>query len=375
MAKCFRVLAYFKKSAVCCAFLPAISPRLCTNYVPSQSPCRPPTLHRTAKRRAWLCTASALSRASHSYSRRERDAWPPDEIQILPENVRPKAGETLDLILRAKVFLLQSATGYRANTDSLVLAYYSWQSFCECQQQRGPSFGPDEQNPAVLMDIGAGNGLVSVLLGLAANRRQASLALVEKQPQLVCRARRNLELNGIPGSVLEHDVSKPLPQAFANTSCVVAMNPPFYVAKSRAPPKNEEKAVAHIESTANLREFLCSARDALLPGESNVVCMIHDMKQLDRIVVAVGAAQMDVVEALEVMHTSSVSTGRVLIKLRRHTLSSGCTSVQEQVKVSRLCLHPDSSESKRYFKEMEDFLSALPSPMWNIGRQDYFGSD
>lgn len=373
MTTCLRAFARFEKGPASCAFLPAITLRWCKNRAPVPWPHSPSPPLRTARQRIQPCAAFDFPRASHSYSRRERDAWPQEEIQQLPSDVRPKAGETLDLILRAKVFLLQSEKGYRANTDSLVLAYYSWQSFCEYQQQRGSPVCADEQNPPVLMDIGAGNGLVSMLLGLAANRRQASLVLVEKQPQLACRARRNLELNGVPGYVLEHDVSNPLPHAFANASCVVAINPPFYVPNSRAPPKNEEKAVAHIESTANLGQFLACARNTLQRGPGNVVCMIHDMKQLDRIVLACGGVQLDVVEALEVMHSSTVSTGRVLLKLR-HSLPSGRTGVKAQVKAGTLCLHPESCEDKRYFAKMEEFLSALPSPMWDIGRQDYLGT-
>lgn len=356
-----------------CAFLPSITPSIFTNRGPLPSPCSSSSPERAAKGRSSLCVALGLPRANHSYSRRDRDAWPPEEIRILPENVRPKAGETLDLILRAKVFLLQSANGYRANTDSLALAYYSWQSFCEYQEESGRVDGLDEQKPPLLMDIGAGNGLVSVLLGLAAKRRQASLVLVEKQPQLVSRARRNLELNGLLGSVLEHDVSKPLPQAFTRASCVVAINPPFYIPNSRAPPKNEEKAVAHIESTADLGHFLACARDALLPEQRNVVCMIHDMKQLDRIFQACCVVQMDVVEALEVMHSDNVSTGRVLVKLKR-AAPSGCSGVKAQIRIGTICLHPDLSENKRYFAEMEEFLSSLPSPLWDIGRQDYLRS-
>lgn len=355
------------------AFLPGFGRRLCKNELSLLSPFTSTVAQGSARRSTPRRVAFGRPRAGPSYTRRERDAWPHEEIQVLPESLRPKSNETLDLILRAKVFLLQSANGYRANTDSLVLAYYAWQSFCEAQRQSSSRFGSFDHKPPQLMDIGAGNGLVSVLIGLAAAERKLAIVLVEKQPELACRARRNLALNGLSGSVLEHDVSNPLPQSFVNTACVVAMNPPFYQKNTRTPPRNAEKATAHIESTANLRQFLAQARDALQSGNGSVACMIHDMRQLGRIVLACDAVQMDVVEALEVMNSASVSTGRVLVKLR-HALHSVDSEVKTAVKVGSLCLHPDSCERKRYFSEMEEFLSALPSPVWNIGRQDYFGS-
>jgi hypothetical protein len=41
------------------------------------------------------------------YTRRSRDAWCPDDLAIVPEHLRPGEEETLDLILRKKIFLVR----------------------------------------------------------------------------------------------------------------------------------------------------------------------------------------------------------------------------------------------------------------------------
>jgi tRNA1(Val) A37 N6-methylase TrmN6 len=317
-----------------------------------------------------LCSDTrGAPRVSPAYTRRERDAWPPEEISLLPESVRPKLGETLDLILRAKVFLLQSASGYRANTDSFTLAYYSWKSFTEARRLR--SFDEEDGlDPVVLLDLGAGNGLVSVLFGLAAGRHQSSLVLVEKQPLLGCRAQRNLDLNGLSGIVVRHDLAFPLPKSYRKTAAVVACNPPFYEAHSRSPPRNAEKAVAHMETTADLSAFLEGAHSALRPGRENIVCMIHDMRQLERILLACDRASLLVLEVLEVMHTELESTDRVLLKARQKDEADAAE--KKEVPIGKLCLHPDACAPKRYGQELEEFLKALPEPIYPIGRQGYF---
>jgi tRNA1(Val) A37 N6-methylase TrmN6 len=182
------------------------------------------------------------TKAISGFTRRERDAWSANELSVLDESLRPTDDETLDLILRAKVFLLQHRKGFRANTDSLTLAFYAWKCLAKNHSQ-------DSTSMLTSVDLGAGNGLVSLLFGLRSGRT-ASMHLVELQERLACRAERNLEINGFyPVSGCEsrrvgvhrRDLQFGLPGNLREIADVVLMNPPFYPPNSRTPPSNEEK--------------------------------------------------------------------------------------------------------------------------------------
>jgi hypothetical protein len=51
------------------------------------------------------------TRTSAGFTRRARDAWCPEELAVIPEHLRPSEEETLDLILRKKVFLVGTPDG------------------------------------------------------------------------------------------------------------------------------------------------------------------------------------------------------------------------------------------------------------------------
>lgn len=306
-----------------------------------------------------LVSLSRLSCSIPSYTRRQRDAWPTHQLDVLPPSLRPCHQETLDLILRAKVLLLQSRKGYRANTDSLTLAYYA-------SSQRLSN----DPAPFRLLDLGAGSGLVSVLVGLHVGRDITEIDLIELQPESAQRAQRNLALNGLEGRsrVVVHDLAEDIPRRLIGQASVVALNPPFYLSGTRAPPRHPEKALAHIESSAGLSHFLTASLLALRPG-TGIVCMIHDRRQLDRILAACRDAGLVVVELLEVFDVIGKSTKRVLVKARAWL--SGDFADAAGPLLGSLCLHPPGCEKKLYFDDMENFLNDLPSPPYAIGRQGY----
>lgn len=52
---------------------------------------------------------ASRQKAESGFSRREADAWTEEDLAVLPAELRPRAGETLDLILRKRVFLVGGA--------------------------------------------------------------------------------------------------------------------------------------------------------------------------------------------------------------------------------------------------------------------------
>lgn len=303
-----------------------------------------------------MCTSAPTP----TFTRRARDAWPPHELRQLPEHLRPLANETLDLVLRKKVFITQARKGYRANVDADCLAYFAWDAMLRA----------GGRPPSVVVDLGAGSGFVSLLLGLRAGRDSSlMLNLVEFQEVLANRAQRNLALNGLGGRVLLHDLSSPLPCLEGSADLVVS-NPPFYLPNTRAPPRSEEKRLAHTETTAGLFEFTRAARNALSPDPNARFCMVHDLRQLDRIRAACDAAELHLLSVVEILQTEDRTTERVLVETRVR-----CSADEGQREHhSTLCLHPDGCGEKLYFAEMELFFAAMPEPVYPIGRLDYVKS-
>mmetsp|Transcript_21208 Transcript_21208/g.30812 ORF Transcript_21208/g.30812 Transcript_21208/m.30812 type:complete len:288 (-) Transcript_21208:2656-3519(-) len=225
---------------------------------------------------------SVDARSKQWYTRRKRDQWSEGDLKRLPTELRPNEGETLDLILRKKILLIQSRRGYRANTDSQSLAYFASRR----REARGISRDSDHR----ALDLGAGNALVSVLYGK--HNQGANMELVELQADLAARAARNLALNGlVPRStVVRHDLARGLPSSIEGKMDVVLCNPPFYRdLNSRSPPTNQEKLLAHFESSVDIVGFARAAHDALVEGSQDASAFfiydaIHSERLLDGLI-------------------------------------------------------------------------------------------
>uniref|UniRef100_A0A7S0XNI7 Methyltransferase small domain-containing protein n=1 Tax=Erythrolobus madagascarensis TaxID=708628 RepID=A0A7S0XNI7_9RHOD len=299
-----------------------------------------------------------------TYTRRKRDAWAAEDLERLPEVLRPAPDETLDLILRKKVLLLQARRGYRANTDSQMLALFA----VECLQEP----------PDLLLDLGAANGLVSILLAGTFPACQAHL--VELQASLADRANRNLQLNGISASrsrVIEADIAQPLelPKKYD----LVVSNPPYYPRDTyRALPRGTEKRLAHIESSADLSQFALAMRKNL--AENGVGCFIQDFSQQVRLIEAIQSSGLRITRVGHVFHTEvDLEPLRVLVAVSLPNKDQdesfntvGCTDTTSPSLLPspcRIVLHPgDNPASTTYTEDHEDWLRRLPRPPFVIGR-------
>jgi tRNA1(Val) A37 N6-methylase TrmN6 len=252
---------------------------------------------------------------------------------------------------------LQSRRGYRANTDSWVLAYAAWSDLEHSSSK-----------PLSVVDLGAGNGLASIIFGLR-SQRLATMCLVEFQEQLALKACRNMELNGIPGAdVRFHDLKFDLPSDLHGIADVVLCNPPFYGLSTRLPPKNMEKRLAHIETSAGIFEFMNAARRAVRSNGS--VYIIYDIVNVDRLVQACERAGLFVFSAQEILHRRGCSTGRIVIRAVpvENSSNDGC------VRTDDMTLHSPECDEPLYRPEIEEFFAALPPPVFEVGRTEYLGS-
>lgn len=312
------------------------------------------------------------------FTRRPSDSWDPEELKTLPSQLRPVHGETLDLILRQKAYLLQSRRGYRANVDSHMLAYFASEEYSRISHNGLPK-------PVRVLDLGAGNGLVSILFARA--HQMSNVHMIELQPQLAERAGRNIALNDIDGKVTQFDLKDGrLPDGISGCFDIVLINPPFYRGGSRKAPKVKEKYLAHQESSATIDHFLRAARtacDHLNPDA--FIAIIHDIDELARVKKAVLDANLKICQSREIVHTVQEKPSRILLKLEhrakqnRHSTtrgvndqecSTGLSDINTEFSPSLppLVLHPSIQSQRVYTEEIERFLEALPIPTLRIGR-------
>ena len=160
-----------------------------------------------------------------------------------------------------------------------------------------------------VLDLGAGVGAVG--LCVAARVPGCTITGIELQPALAALAERNAVLNDAADRVrtVVHDLAHPLPPGMGPFDHVVT-NPPYLPAAVADPSPDRSKALATVESSADLGRWLTVATDALEPAGTLLVIPRSD--RLEEIVGAlVGLGWGDVtVKRLP-------PAARVLVRARR----------------------------------------------------------
>lgn len=170
---------------------------------------------------------------------------------------------TEDALLGGRVQLLQPARGYRVAVDAVLLA-------------AAVDAAPGQR----ILDLGAGVGAVG--LCLAARLPGCRIVGIELQTALAELAERNANLNGMAGRVrtIVHDLAKPLPADLGRFDHVVT-NPPYLAAAVADPSPDPSKALATVESSADLARWLAVATAAAEPAGTLIV--IHRSDRLDEL--------------------------------------------------------------------------------------------
>ncbi len=167
-------------------------------------------------------------------------------------------------LLGGRVRLLQPARGYRVAVDAVLLAA-----------------AIDATSGQHVLDLGAGVGAVG--LCLAARVRDCTVLGIELQPELAALATRNAALNSAGDRLrtIVHDLAGPLPPDLAAFDHV-ATNPPYLAAAVADPSPDPSKALATVETSADLARWLSVATGALKP--TGTLTLIHRSDRLEEIV-------------------------------------------------------------------------------------------
>ncbi|MCK5798807.1 MAG: methyltransferase, partial [Deltaproteobacteria bacterium] len=174
---------------------------------------------------------------------------------------------TVDPILRGRLQIEQPEQGYRFNIDAILLAAFA--------RRLAP---PDVSR---VVDLGAGCGVVGLLLGLELDGTK--VVLVESQGELAALCRRNLVRNGMGdrGEARCEDL-RLRRWASSSGSSLVVCNPPFFpLGRGRL---NVDPMIAHArhELVGSLAQLLAATASGLNDGD--VFVLIHDAQRGDEVV-------------------------------------------------------------------------------------------
>ena len=231
------------------------------------------------------------------------------EVDEKTPQTHPFPDETLDVLFRRRLLLLQARKGYRCNVDSLLLAAHA----AEVLRRRvsGKRCEEKEKQPRVA-DLGAGSGVVGFAVALRrvadttegstddkADRitdRKIRVLSIERQASLASRCARNAALNGLgdrvtvwrgdvndvvgaaetrasEGKEKEKEETRAVLAPWLRTCDAVVVNPPYYELDSKravgTQPRETERRDAHYETTATLLDFARAAEALLSPEEDD----------------------------------------------------------------------------------------------------------
>jgi tRNA1(Val) A37 N6-methylase TrmN6 len=238
------------------------------------------------------------------------------EVDEKTPQTHPFPDETLDVLFRRRLLLLQARKGYRCNVDSLLLAAHAAEVL-----RRRVSGKKCEEKPPRVADLGAGSGVVGFAVALdlrvadtteadtdphdstddkadGITDRTTRVLSIERQASLASRCARNAALNGLGDRVTvwrgdvndvvgaaetraseeleleeEEEETRAVLAPWLRTCDAVVVNPPYYELDSKraagTQPRETERRDAHYETTATLLDFARAAEALLSPEEGD----------------------------------------------------------------------------------------------------------
>jgi len=179
---------------------------------------------------------------------------------------RPRSGETLDMFFRGRIRIFQKKQGFRFSVDAPLLA----------------DFARTRKSDDIL-DVGAGSGIISLLLSFKPFHRITAL---EIQKGLAALARRNIALNGL-GERIEVVRADFRDYGPGRKFDLVVSNPPYIRKGTGYLSQVTEKAVAKHEIHGDIEDLM--RKTAVWLKKDGRACFIYPEKRRQDFVKAAAA--------------------------------------------------------------------------------------
>jgi tRNA1(Val) A37 N6-methylase TrmN6 len=205
-------------------------------------------------------------------------------------------GVTHDTLLGGSIRLVQPVRGYRVNVDSLLLA----------------SFAAVGQKARLAVDLGAGVGVLSLLLGQSG--AAARFALVEREAELLELARQNIAHAKLEATLHAIDIERQrLPRELVGQADLVVANPPFYAPDEH---RSARHPLARAAKHGSVTPFVTAAAQALV-GSRGRAAFVYPARSLPALLEASQRAGL-VPKRLRFVHPHHEAAARLaLCELRR----------------------------------------------------------
>ena len=206
---------------------------------------------------------------------------------------------SLDAFLGGKIFLYQPVDGYRANTDSILLAG-------AVEARAGQS----------ILELGCGVG--TVLFSLMARIPELKVVGVELQKRYAELATLNAEYNNFKATILECDLIS-IPNDFKNMKYdYVIFNPPFYDPRGSMKLARDDKDISKREQKTSLEDWLDVAiKRCAMNGH---IVLIHHAERLGQILKRLDGNIGDI-KILPISSFKGKNANRVIVKGKKGSLS------------------------------------------------------
>ncbi|MBM0637530.1 methyltransferase [Campylobacter sp. VicNov18] len=197
------------------------------------------------------------------------------------------------------ITLAQLSQGYRYNSDSLLLS-----DFILKQGVKGD-----------VLDVGAGCGIIGILLKIHA--KHLNLSLLDIQEENIYLIKKNLKANHIQAHVFHVDFNQFQSQ---NQFDFIVCNPPFYTQASYKSP-NVHKYISKFEKFLPLHVFFNKAHAILKPHGSLYFC--YEASALDKVFFALKDMRMKATK-LCFVHTHENKPARLVLIQVKKGVKSPC---------------------------------------------------
>lgn len=206
-----------------------------------------------------------------------------------------KPDETVDPLGLTGLRMIQPRKGYRFSMDPFLLCGFS--GFREEQ---------------LIYDLGCGNGIIPLLA--AARSSAEKIVGVERQPQMVERARRSVGLNGLQErvTIVEGDLRLIRESCPVQQADLVLANPPFRVPRNGRISPDDERAAARHELAGGLLAFLEAANYLLKDGGR--CCLVFLTERLAELMAGMRQLDLEPKRLRLVHHTLGEAARMVLIE-------------------------------------------------------------
>lgn len=213
----------------------------------------------------------------------------PDDSQLM----------TVDTLFDGEVYCRQFKNGYRFSVDAVLAAHF-----------HTPSKGER------VLDLGAGSGVIGLIMMYRWRERIATLKSLEVQPELCDVANHNYVINGFDDKCRCHqgDVTEILQIFKPESFSLVVSNPPFYRPETGRQSLDTQSKIARHQITAGIRGFAKGAAAVLKNGGSAV--FVYPAEQFAELAAALADVRLEIKDLQFVYSYPKVQINAKLLLVR-----------------------------------------------------------